>query len=51
MLYVIYINALGNLARASFHDIKAARTYAIEHAQSIVMRGDPVMDHYAGPAL
>lgn len=47
-LQVVYIDAQGNLARAEFSDITAARDYALEHAQSCVIHGDPVLDHYAG---
>lgn len=46
---VVYIDALGNLARAEFSAAETARTRASEHAQSSVIHGDPVMDHYVGP--
>jgi hypothetical protein len=48
-LQVVYIDALGNLARAEFSDVTAARDYASEHAQSCVIHGDPVLDHHIGP--
>ncbi len=49
MFHVIYIDVLGKLARVEFSDASTARIYAGEHAQSTVIHGDAVLDHYAGP--
>jgi hypothetical protein len=38
--HVIYIDAIGNLARAEFSNAEIARLYADENTQSCVIHGD-----------